>query len=245
MTERKAGHGVDIVLVRPEHPANVGAAARSIRNAGLRALKLVAPGDWRTVECWRTAWGAHEVLEQAELCGDLAAALEGTVYVAGFSGKRDPQAPPLDVREMAEEVAALGADERAAFVFGPETSGLTRAELALCGRRVRIPAHPGQSSLNLSHAVMIAGYEVYRTSWRASTGSHLATHDEKQRLLGLLREGLRHIEALPAKNTESYFGEWQALFQRIDLTRRELKLLEHMARKMTKAASARAAPGTG
>jgi len=243
MTERKTGRPVDIVLVRPEHAANVGATARSIRNTGLRALKLVAPGDWRTVECWRTAWGAHEVLEQAEVFDDLAGALEGVAYVAAFSGKRDPYAPPLDVREMAEEVAALGAEERAALVFGPETSGLTRAELALCGRRVRIPAHPGQSSFNLSHAVMIGAYEVHRTSCRAGAGSHLATHDEKQRLLGLLREGLRRIGALPATNTERYFTEWQALFQRADLTRRELKLLEHMARKMTKAASQPVPPG--
>jgi tRNA/rRNA methyltransferase len=138
---------------------------------------------------------------------------------------------------MAEQVAALGAEQRAALVFGPETSGLTRAELALCGRRVRIPAHPDQPSLNLSHAVMIGAYEIHRTTVRAGTGRHLATHGEKQRLLGLLREGLRGIGALPATNTEGYFAEWQALFQRADLTRRELKLLEHMARKMKKAAS--------
>jgi TrmH family RNA methyltransferase len=237
MTEPKASQAVDIVLVRPEHPVNVGAAARCIRNMGLRALRLVTPGDWRTIECWRTAWGAHEVLEQATVFDDLAAALEGVAYVAAFSGKRDPHAPPLDVREMAEEVAALGTEERAALVFGPETSGLTRAEIALCGRRVRIPAHPGQPSLNLSHAVVIGAYEIYRTARREGSGRHLATHDEKQHLLGLLREGLGRIQALPSNNTEGYFREWQALFQRTDLTRRELTLLEHMARKMTKTGS--------
>jgi len=62
------------VLVRPEVPANVGAAARTIRNTGLEGLSLVAPGDWRTVECWRTAWGAHDVLEQAHVFDDLGAA---------------------------------------------------------------------------------------------------------------------------------------------------------------------------
>jgi tRNA C32,U32 (ribose-2'-O)-methylase TrmJ len=47
---------VRIVLARPENPANVGAAARAIANAGLAGLDLVAPCDWRTVESWRTAW---------------------------------------------------------------------------------------------------------------------------------------------------------------------------------------------
>ena len=225
---------VRVVLVRPETPANVGATARVIRNTGLSSLALVAPGDWRTVECWRTAWGAHEILEQAEVFADLASALRGCAYVAGLSGRREPGAASLDVRDMAAEVAALADGESAALVFGPETAGLTLAELALCGRRVRIPADPQQPSLNLSHAVMVAAYEVFRARRRGEPGPRRATNDEKQRLLALLREGLRAIEALPTENTEGYVEEWRALFQRADLTPKELRLLEHMARKMAR-----------
>ena len=53
------------MLVRPETPANVGATARIVRNTGLATVALVSPGDWRNVECWRTAWGAHDLLEEA------------------------------------------------------------------------------------------------------------------------------------------------------------------------------------
>ena len=49
---------VRVVLVRPETPQRRG-AARVVRNTGLAGLDLVDPGDWRTVECWRTAWGAR------------------------------------------------------------------------------------------------------------------------------------------------------------------------------------------
>lgn len=223
---------VRVVLVRPETPANVGAAARIVRNAGLESLCLVAPGDWRTVDCWRTAWGANEVLEQAAVFADLPAALAGCAYVAGMSGRREPGVATLDVRDMAAELAGLGADERAALVFGPETHGLTLDELALCGRRVRIPAHRDQPSLNLSHAVMVAAYEVFRAGRRPQPTPRRTTHEEKERLLGLLREGLRAIEALPAVNTEGYFQEWRALIQRADLTPKEARLLEHMTRKM-------------
>jgi len=51
-------------------------------------------------------------------------------------------------------------------------------------------------------------------------------------MLSLLREGLRAVEALPSVNTEGHFEEWRVLFQRADLTPKELRLLEHMARKM-------------
>jgi tRNA/rRNA methyltransferase len=223
------------VLVRPETPANIGAVARVVRNTGLQGLSLVAPGDWRTVECWRTAWGAHDVLEQATVFPTLAEALAGAGYVAALSGKAARGAPTLDVREMADEIAMLDRGEGVALAFGPETSGLTHDELALCGRTVRIPAHADQPSLNLSHAVMVAAYEVFRAARKTKAAPRLATHDEKERMLGLLFDGLRRVEALPRQRAESYFQEWRALFQRAPLSAKELRLLEHMARKMAAA----------
>jgi tRNA/rRNA methyltransferase len=223
---------VEVVLVRPESPTNVGAAARVVRNTGLDGLVLVAPGDWRTVECWRTAWGAHEVLEQARVSPDLAAAVGGASYVVALSGRRPAGTPVLDVRDMAGEVARLGAGETAALVFGPETAGLGEDELAFCGRRILIPAGSAQPSLNLSHAVMVVAYEVFRAARPPASAPRRSTHAEKESMLALLREGLRAIEALPAANADGYFQEWRALFQRADLTPKEVRLLEHMARKM-------------
>jgi TrmH family RNA methyltransferase len=225
---------VRVVLVRPEVPANIGAVARVMKATGLDELYLVDPGDWRTVSCWRTAWGAPEILEQATVVSELAGAVAGAAYVAGFSGKRGGPSPPIDVREAAAEIGALGSDAGvAALVFGPESSGLLHREIALCGRRVLIPTHPEQPSLNLSHAVMVAAYEVFRARSSPAPAPRRATHDEKEAMIQLLREGLRTIEALPAANTDGYFLEWEALFRRADLTPKEVRLLEHMARKMT------------
>jgi tRNA/rRNA methyltransferase len=224
---------VRVVLVRPESPANVGASARVIRNTGGDGLDLVAPGDWRTVECWRTAWGAQDVLESAGVFPDLAAALQGTALAVALSGRRRPGSASVDIREAAQEIASLGRDETAALVLGPETSGLTNEELALCGRRARIPSHPAQPSFNLSHAVAIAAYEVHRAHHRGGgEGPRRATHEEKERLVGLLRDGLLAIGALPRVNTDSRFNDWRALVHRADITPRELKLLEHMARRL-------------
>jgi tRNA/rRNA methyltransferase len=223
---------VRVVLVRPETSQNVGAAARAVRNAGLAGLDLVRPGSWRSVECWRSAWGAHDVLEEARVFEDLRQALAGSGVSVAFSGRSDNGPPPRDVREIAAEIAALGSKEEVALVFGPESAGLSGEEIARCGRRARIPAHADQPSLNLSHAVMVAAYEVFRAGRAAQRAPRLATHDEKERMLGLLRGGLLAIGALPGSNTDGYFKEWRALFQRVDLTPRELRLLEHMARKM-------------
>jgi tRNA/rRNA methyltransferase len=224
---------VRLVLVRPEASANIGACARVVRNTGLQGLDLVAPGDWRTVECWRTAWAAHDVLEEARVFDGLGGALAQTALAVAFTGKRDREVSSVDVREAAADVAGLVEGERGALVFGPESSGLTRDELALCGRRATIPVHPDQPSLNLSHAVMVAAYELFRAAARPQAAAPRATHEEKERLLCLLREGLIALRALSADDSGGYFAAWRNLFQRSELTPRELRLLEHMARKMT------------
>jgi tRNA/rRNA methyltransferase len=231
---------VRIVLVRPETSANVGACARVARNTGAAGLDLVAPGDWRTVECWRTAWGAHDLLEEARVLPDLRSALAGAALTVALAGRRPAERPVADVREAAAEIAGLGRDEPAALVFGPETGGLTNDEIALCGRCAAIPAHPAQPSYNLSHAVAIAAHEVFRATRRGGgDAGPRATHEQKERLLGLLREGLLAVGALPATGTDGHFSDWRALVQRTDLTPRELKLLEHVARRMGRAQAER------
>ncbi len=225
-----------VVLVRPETSANVGACARVVRNASASGLDLVAPGDWRTVDCWRTAWGAHDVLEQARVFPDLGAALAGVSMAVALTGRRHPGAPAAEVRDAAAAIARLGREDAAALVFGPETTGLTNDEIALCGRSATIPAHPGQPSYNLSHAVAIAAYEVFRASPPGGRArGPWATHDQKEAVLEKLRDGLLAVGALPRVNTDGYFADWRGLVQRADLTAKELKLLEHMARKMVQA----------
>jgi tRNA/rRNA methyltransferase len=212
---------------------------------GLAALDLVDPGDWRTLDCWRTAWGAQELLEGAGVFQDLDAALAGAHYCAALSGKAAGHGNALDVREMAQEVAGLHEGETACLIFGPERNGLTEAELALCGRRVLIPSHPQQPSLNLSHSVMVAAYELFRAARPGAAGDPAAgraTHDQKGRMLTLLREGLSAIRALPARNHDSDFREWEAMLQRTNLTPKEVRLLEHMARKMIACAPEGAPP---
>jgi tRNA C32,U32 (ribose-2'-O)-methylase TrmJ len=89
--------------------------------------------------------------------------------------------------------------------------------------------------LNLSHAVMVAAYELFRAQAGTAPPPRRATHGEKDAMLARLRDGLLAIGALPRANTERYFREWLALFARADLTPKEVQLLEHLARKMMRA----------
>ena len=67
-------------------------------------------GRWAPVSrspCWRSAWGAHDVLETARVFDSLGAAVAEASLVAGLTGRRDTGVPVSDVRELAPpDVAA-------------------------------------------------------------------------------------------------------------------------------------------
>jgi tRNA/rRNA methyltransferase len=223
---------VRVVLVRPENPANVGAAARAIANTGLAGLDLVSPCDWRTVEAWRMAWRGEDILEQARVFGTIDEAIASSVYTAGLAGRRGTRVEPITAREMAGEIATLDPQAPVALVFGCESKGLTERDLLCCQRRVRIPSEPTQSSLNLAQAVMVASYEVFVTGARTTPGKERAEAGEAERALRSLREAMLEIGFLPVENPEARFVEWRELFGRAGLSPREVKLILALARRI-------------
>ncbi len=228
---------VRVVLNRPESAANVGAVARVISNMGLAGLYLVQPCDFRTVEAWRMAWRSEDVLEGVRVFEGLHAACEGAVYVAGFAGREGKKVAPITPRQMATEIAALGEEAEAAILFGCETRGLTEEDLSLCQRRVRIPTHPRQPSLNLAQAVMVAAYEIFLASPAGPSlnAPERATAGDAELALGAFRDALVEIGFLPRDRPEARFVEWRELFGRAGLSPRETRVLLALARRIQNA----------
>jgi tRNA/rRNA methyltransferase len=154
-------HAVRVVLVAPRHPGNIGGAARAMLTMGLERLVLVAPHRFPDPDAVALASGAAKVLGGARVVARLDEALAGCVLAVGLSARRREFAGRvLAVREAAAEAIALAADGEVAVVFGTEMSGLSNAELALCGVVATIPANPDYGSLNLAAAVQVVAYEL-------------------------------------------------------------------------------------
>jgi hypothetical protein len=168
--------------------------------------------------------------------------LAGSEYVAAVS-RRTADGVTRDIREIAQDVAGLAPGVTVSLVFGPETHGLAMEELALCGRVAHIPSHPAQPSLNLSHAVMVAAYEVFRASGAGAAGTRgsLATHGQKEQALTALLEGLRAIHALDDAERRIYARLWRSLVERTDMSPREARLIAHMGRKLARVGRPRGA----
>lgn len=152
---------IRVVLTRPSHPGNIGAAARALKTMGLNVLCLVNPRAFPHADADARASGALDVLRQARVYDSLAAALGGCVLaVATSSRHRNLQHEMMTAREAARVVVAQAASHQVAIVFGNETSGLSGDEAGLCQLWADIPANPEYASLNLAGAVQVFAYEL-------------------------------------------------------------------------------------
>ena len=227
---------VEIVLVRPSRPQNVAAACRAMKNMGLRTLWLVDPKPGMDEPASRAlAYGAWDVLDGARSAGSLLEAVSASGAVVGTSG--------LDVagawspRRLAAEASSLAGERALSLVFGPEATGLSVAERALCHRLVRIPSDPEQPSLNLAQAVLLLAYEL-RLALLAGAEPKDATGAEPRAGAGdveqavqELREGLVEIGYLDPQNPDHILSELRGLVTRAQPTPREVLLLRGLAKQ--------------
>ncbi len=225
---------LSFVLVRPTRGGNVAAACRALKNMGCSDLRLVAPRvDPAQPDERAAAYGAWDVLDGASVCADLTSALAGAHWVVGASGRIAPDT--LTPRAFAAALAARPA-ERVAIVFGPEASGLSERELALCHARLRIPTAPEQPSLNLAQAVLIVAYEAFLAG--AADASHPPSPPARadavamEAALAHWREALREVDFLHGNDPEHVLGELRRLLARARPSARELSLLRGVARQM-------------
>jgi tRNA/rRNA methyltransferase len=169
--------GIEIVLVSPRNPLNIGAAARAMANFGFEHLTVVAPYDPHWHEA-RSAVGAETLLQNAKGTESLAEAVAGCTLVLGTGTlnyrKPEQRVVPLPALEQLIQ-PELRSGGRVALVFGPEKHGLTREDLSWCNVLLEIPTDPHQPSMNLGQAVAVCLYELSSRAFAAPVGPPVAT----------------------------------------------------------------------
>jgi tRNA (cytidine/uridine-2'-O-)-methyltransferase len=145
---------IDVILYEPEIPQNTGNIIRLCANTGAR-LHLIEPLGfvWDDARVKRAGLDYHEFAE-VRRHANYATCLAhlGQPRVFAFSSK-------VKTRFDTPHYAAGDA-----LLFGPETRGLPAEVLAGLpeAHKLHLPMRPGQRSLNLSNAVAVAVFEVWR-----------------------------------------------------------------------------------
>jgi tRNA (cytidine/uridine-2'-O-)-methyltransferase len=143
-----------VVLFEPEIPPNTGNVIRLCANTGA-ALHLIQPLGFRLDDksLRRSGLDYHD-LADVKVHADLHACLSVLAGARMFAVETGGGCRYSDVEFHTGD----------AFLFGPETRGLSQAVLAQVGldNVLSIPMRPGSRSINLSNTVALVVYEAWR-----------------------------------------------------------------------------------
>ena len=149
---------LNIVLVRTENPANIGASFRAMLNMGGQRLILIDPrcavnGDARAL-----AAGAGDRLDEVVIYSNwqefYAREGEGLRIALTRRGGRARKVIPL-APSLPDEPPS-----QVYLIFGPEADGLDSEDVALANACCHLPVHGEFASLNLAQAVLLASHIV-------------------------------------------------------------------------------------
>lgn len=227
---------IRVVLCRPSHPGNIGAAARAMKTMGLSRLYLVEPKQFPDPEADTRATGAVDVLQNAKITATLNEALTGTLFVVALSARQRDLGPALGApRETVARLLAEAGQGEVALVFGNETMGLSNDEIQHCHAAVTIPTNPDFSSLNLGSAVQVLCYECRMAAFAEQPPllvpgvtpfvSPPASHDEIEGLYAHLEAVMTDTGFFNPAQPGRLLPKLRRLFGRVRLEKDEINIL--------------------
>ncbi len=224
-----------VVLVEPQHPGNIGAACRAMKNMGLRRLRVVAPAR-RDMEPARwMAAGARDVLETMETFDDLDEALSDVSSLVGTTARsRHWRIPVVGARNLGAYLLPRAVRNRVAILFGREDYGLPNEVVGRCEVLVQIPT-AGLKSLNLAQAVLIVAYELMMAQYPDRPPAEprtLAPWPERERLVDALMRLARRVQYQQSRNQAQVRAMMYGITGRLSLDSQEIRNILGFVRKI-------------
>lgn len=159
-----------IVLVETEGEENLGMIARGMMNMSCHKMVLINPKcDHLSTKAMNYAVHAGEILRNANIyfsLKDFLSQMDLSVAITRRIGqwrKKD-----FSSASLSQYLLKLR-NNKVALVFGREKNGLTNEEIFDCDLISSIPSSAEFPSLNLSHAVILVLYEIFKQNDKSET----------------------------------------------------------------------------
>lgn len=227
---------IEVILVEPEHPGNIGSIARVMKNFGFLDLVMINPRkDIMDNETYCRAKHAQDVLDNVQIKDhsylDELDVLIGTTAKNG--NDKNLMRLPMTPVELKEKIDIK---LRTGILIGREGIGLTNEELAKCDFNVTIPANTKYPTLNISHAVGIILYELHSVVEEQKEQQKIilknnnqdvdddfspATKDHKDNIMLQMSEVLDKMEFKLDARRETQLKAWKRIFGKSMMTKRE------------------------
>lgn len=223
---------VVIILCRPEESRNVGAVCRAMANNGLKNLRIVGKKqDFDEERVRILAIHAAPIWEKAEFFDSITDAAKDCVLCAGTTRRRGKKRGKLLLpEELSETVSPITNDGKIAVVFGNERTGLEEEELDECTMGVTIPSSAEFGSLNLSHAVQIISYHLFRKSLeegkKISRGSVPVSLERLDKTVREIADSLQKIGFFKVTGRPDMEKFWTDLLSRAAISESEAAYIE-------------------
>ena len=220
------------ILVNPQLGENIGACARALKNFGFSNLNIVAPRDpWPNTKARMTSVGAYNIIQKAKIYKNVTDAVKKfDIVFASTARKRDINKKHISIINFVK-ILAKYKKANIGIMFGPEASGLSNHDLSLSNFIIQIPTSKKLSSLNLSHAVIVICYEIYKSInfiefKKEKMLSQLTSKSSIKNLIKFLEKMLdKNNFFKPPEKKKSMILNINNIFGRLELSDKELRIL--------------------
>jgi tRNA/rRNA methyltransferase len=226
---------VSIILMEPEHPGNIGATARVMANFGFKDLILIEPKvDYLCNEAIARSKHGKYILEEAKIIQKKEIEQFETLIATSAKTCSDYNLPrsPILPEELAERLKKI--DAEVGIMFGREGTGLTNEEIKMCDFILSIPSYENYPALNLSQAVAIICYELYKAKGTKEIKKKFKpiAKEEKDIILKKFNNIFDSLEFKGEQKKETQKLFWKRLIGKSFLTKREAYIILGFLKKL-------------
>ena len=242
-----------IVLDHPDESRNIGAACRAMANNDISELRIVGnKADYDIEHIHVLAVHAGGIFDKAEFFNSITEATKDCAICAGTTRRRGKKRGklllPEEFAEMADDItgemvstSSTNAGGKVAVIFGNERTGLTDEQLDQCNLGVTIPSSDNFGSLNLSHAVQIMCYHLFRRNLLQKKGEYRGytplTLERVDQTVQAITDNMQKIGFFKMPGREDMENFWRSILSRASLSEGEAQYLEKTFDKMAGLAS--------
>lgn len=237
-------NNIVIVLDHPDESRNIGAACRAMANNDISDLRIVGnKADYDIEHIHVLAIHAGGIFDKANFYNSITEATADCAICAGTTRRRGKKRGklllPEEFADMADDItegSTAEAGGKVAVIFGNERTGLTDEQLDECNLGVTIPSSDNFGSLNLSHAVQIMSYHLFRKSLVQKKGEYRGytplTLERVDRTVKTITDNMQKIGFFKMPGREDMENFWRSVLSRASLSEGEAQYLEKTFDKM-------------
>ena len=232
-----------IILVCPQLAENIGMTARAMMNCGLTELRLVTPrGNHLSDKAVAASSGADEILQNASVYASVQDAVADLNAVYATTARRRNQIKTIYTAEtiMKPLHNLLNSGNKCGIMFGPERTGLENDDVSIADAIIEIPLNPKHCSLNLSQAVLLVGYEWYKSiisvpkAQFITNATHLASKKQLTNFFAFLEHELQDFKNLQDEEKRpTMLRNLHNIFTRSNLTEQDINTLYGIIRYLS------------